>query len=168
MCKDRNKFEFYIAPGFLYPLRSFQTLAGISATRIREARCRGIHLRTLNVGRRKFVRGTEAIDFIERLATATSFGTDRERTLDGQPDKLKKGPIGAESSQSEFNARLYANRQSGMTWKAILEAAQENRDVSGWTKISTITGIRSRIQRYAKAHNLPLRKGIGGRPRDKL
>jgi hypothetical protein len=58
----------FIAPERLYTLRGFREASGFSQTRMREARLRGIELPTLSVGRRKFVRGTEAIAFIERLA----------------------------------------------------------------------------------------------------
>lgn len=57
-----------IAPERLYPLRAFQEAAGIAPTRMREARLQGLHLPTLNVGKRKFVRGVDGIDYIERLA----------------------------------------------------------------------------------------------------
>jgi hypothetical protein len=58
----------YIAPENLYTLRGFQVASGVSATRIREARRLGITLPSLLVGKRKFVRGIDAITFIERLA----------------------------------------------------------------------------------------------------
>jgi hypothetical protein len=58
----------FIAPERLYTLRGFQEASGISQTRMREARRRDIELPTLSVGKRKFVRGTDAIAFIERLA----------------------------------------------------------------------------------------------------
>jgi hypothetical protein len=58
----------FIAPERLYSLRGFQVAAGVSATRIREARKAGIVLPTLEVGRRKFVRGTDGIAYLEQLA----------------------------------------------------------------------------------------------------
>lgn len=58
----------YIAPERLYSLKGFQAAAGVSSTRMREARRAGIVLPSLEVGRRKFVRGVDAIAFIERLA----------------------------------------------------------------------------------------------------
>jgi hypothetical protein len=60
----------FIAPERLYTLRGFHDASGISETRIREAQRRGIGLPTLSVGRRKFVRGCDAIEYIERLAAA--------------------------------------------------------------------------------------------------
>ncbi len=57
-----------ISPERIYPLRAFQEASGIAPTRMREARMQGVHLTTLDVGRRKFVRGCDGIDFIERLA----------------------------------------------------------------------------------------------------
>jgi hypothetical protein len=60
----------FLAPDRLYTLRGFQAAAGVSATRRREARLRGIALPTLAVGRRKFVRGADAIAFVLRLAEA--------------------------------------------------------------------------------------------------
>jgi hypothetical protein len=58
----------YIAPERLYSLRGFQAAAGVSSTRMREARRAGVTLPTLEVGRRKFVRGSDAIAYLERLA----------------------------------------------------------------------------------------------------
>ena len=57
-----------IAPERLYPLRAFQEASGIAATRMREARLQGLHLATVNVGKRKFVRGSDGIAYIEALA----------------------------------------------------------------------------------------------------
>ncbi len=59
----------FIAPERLYTLRGFYEASGISQTRVREARLRGITLSMLSVGKRKFVRGYDAIAYIERLAT---------------------------------------------------------------------------------------------------
>ncbi len=58
----------FIALERLYTLNGFQVASGIAATRRRAARLEGIHLPTLNVGKRKFVRGVDAIAYIERLA----------------------------------------------------------------------------------------------------
>lgn len=68
MGDDRKTPTSFIAPDRLYTLRGFHAASGISSTRLREARRRGIHLLTLEVGRRKFVRGADAISFIESLA----------------------------------------------------------------------------------------------------
>jgi hypothetical protein len=65
-----TKAPSYIAPERLYSLKGFQAAAGVSATRMREARQAGIHLPTIEVGRRKFVRGSDAIDYLERLASS--------------------------------------------------------------------------------------------------
>jgi hypothetical protein len=58
----------YIAPDRLYSLKGFMQASGVNATRICHARRRGIDLPCLQVGRRKFVRGADAIAYIERLA----------------------------------------------------------------------------------------------------
>jgi len=63
-----NPLTSFIAPERLYTLNGFQVASGIAATRRREARLRGVHLPTLNVGKRKFVRGVDAIAYIEELA----------------------------------------------------------------------------------------------------
>jgi hypothetical protein len=68
MTKATTKEPSFIAPELLYSLRGFQSASGVNATRIREARKRGIELPSLIVGKRKFIRGVDAIAFIERLA----------------------------------------------------------------------------------------------------
>ena len=62
--KDRS----FIDPNRLYSLRGFQESSGISATRMREARHSGVDLHRIKVGRRVFVRGSDGIEYIERLA----------------------------------------------------------------------------------------------------
>jgi hypothetical protein len=64
----------FIDPTFLYTWKGFQIASGISSTRIHQARRAGIVLPTLEVGRRKFVRGRDAIEYIERLAAQTAAG----------------------------------------------------------------------------------------------
>ena len=64
----KKKETSYIAPERLYSLLGFQAASGVSETRIRAARRRGIELPSLEVGKRKFIRGVDAITFIERLA----------------------------------------------------------------------------------------------------
>lgn len=59
----------FIAPERLYTLRGFYEASGISQTRVREARLHGITLPMLSVGKRKFVRGSDAIAYIERRVT---------------------------------------------------------------------------------------------------
>jgi hypothetical protein len=58
----------FIDPGRLYTLRGFQVASGISMTRMYSARRQGIVCPMLEVGRRKFIRGRDAIAYIERLA----------------------------------------------------------------------------------------------------
>jgi hypothetical protein len=58
----------YIDPSRLYTIRGFWAASGISPTRIREAKRRGVELTTIEVGKRKFLRGSDAIEYIERLA----------------------------------------------------------------------------------------------------
>ncbi len=58
-----------IAPERFYPLRAFQEASGIAPTRMREARLQGVHLETVDVGKRKFVRGSDGIEYILRLST---------------------------------------------------------------------------------------------------
>jgi hypothetical protein len=65
---SRTNKPSYIDPARLYSLRGFQADSGISATRISAARKQGIRLTTLEVGKRIFVRGSDAIHYIEQLA----------------------------------------------------------------------------------------------------
>jgi hypothetical protein len=58
----------YIDPDRLYALKGFQEAAGIAATRMREARLQGVVPTTLRVGKRVFIRGRDAIEYVERLA----------------------------------------------------------------------------------------------------
>ena len=68
MAGDKGKTPSHIDPRCLYSLRGFQAASGVSATRMREARQSGIVPPMLEVGRRKFIRGSDAIEFIERLS----------------------------------------------------------------------------------------------------
>jgi hypothetical protein len=63
-----TKTPSHIDPNCLYSLRGFQAASGISATRMREARNAGISPKFLEVGRRKFLRGSDAIEYLERLS----------------------------------------------------------------------------------------------------
>lgn len=72
MKKRSPKQPSFIAPERLYSLRGFQECAGISGTRMRQARLRGIAPRVLRVGRRQFIRGADGIEFIESLAEGES------------------------------------------------------------------------------------------------
>ena len=62
----------YIAPERLYSLRGFFVESGISETRRREAAREGVDLPTLEVGKRKFVQGSDGIAYIEKLAAMES------------------------------------------------------------------------------------------------
>ena len=58
----------FLDPNRLYTLAGFRIASGIAQTRMREARLQGIVPRQLKVGKRIFIRGADAIEFIERLA----------------------------------------------------------------------------------------------------
>ena len=58
----------FIDPDRLYSLRGFQEASGISSTRLREGRLQGVQPNWIMVGRRKYLRGVDAIDLIERLS----------------------------------------------------------------------------------------------------
>jgi hypothetical protein len=68
MSKSRPRRPSFIDPDRLYTLQGFIADSGISATRMREARRQGVKCTMLTVGRRKFIRGPDAIAYIERLA----------------------------------------------------------------------------------------------------
>jgi hypothetical protein len=68
MANGLTKQPSFIAPERLYSIKGFQSAAGVSCTRMREARQAGIVLPALEVGRRKFVRGSDAIWYLEQLA----------------------------------------------------------------------------------------------------
>jgi hypothetical protein len=57
-----------IQPDTLYSLPEFRRASGLGDTTLRLARRRGDELPTIRVGRRKYVRGLDGIEFIERLA----------------------------------------------------------------------------------------------------
>jgi hypothetical protein len=67
LCRNIDR-PSYIDPGRLYTLEGFKAASGISATRMREARLRGVAPTMLRVGRRVFIRGGDAITYIEALA----------------------------------------------------------------------------------------------------
>jgi hypothetical protein len=58
----------FIDPARLYSIRGFHAASGISETRVRMAKRCGIELPSIEVGKRKFVTGQAAIDYIKRLA----------------------------------------------------------------------------------------------------
>jgi hypothetical protein len=68
MATVSTKAPSFIAPERLYSIKGFQAAAGVSSTRMREARRAGINLPLLEVGRRKFCRGSDAIAYLEKLA----------------------------------------------------------------------------------------------------
>jgi hypothetical protein len=62
-----------IQPDTVYGLQHWIEIAGISYSRIVNARKAGIELKMISVSpRRKYVRGSDGIAFIERLAEAAS------------------------------------------------------------------------------------------------
>lgn len=65
--KAKQKRSF-IDPARLYTLNGFKEAAGIDSTRIWRAKQAGVTLPTINVGRRKFVRGEDGIAYIVRLS----------------------------------------------------------------------------------------------------
>jgi len=60
----------FLDPACLYTYSGFIKCSGISKSRIREARLRGIKLPAMKVGKRLYIRGRDGIAFIERLAVA--------------------------------------------------------------------------------------------------
>ena len=75
----------FIARDRLYTLKGFRQHSGIAATRMREARLLGIVPRTIEVGRRKFIFGADAIAYIEQLSTLagqTAPGNTTDRTAE--------------------------------------------------------------------------------------
>jgi hypothetical protein len=64
----RTNEPSFICPSRLYSRRGTILESGLSATRIREARQQGIEIPWLIVGKRKYVRGSDLIAYIERLA----------------------------------------------------------------------------------------------------
>jgi hypothetical protein len=62
----------FIDPDRMYTRAGFITASGIAPTRLREARLQGLEPKWLAVGRRLFVRGGDAIAFVEQLAELTA------------------------------------------------------------------------------------------------
>ncbi len=52
----------------IYSLAEFKKASGLGSTSIANAKERGVELKTYRVGRLKFVRGADAITFIESAA----------------------------------------------------------------------------------------------------
>ena len=65
--EEVSAVEAIIDPNLLYTLRAFEARSGISATRIHLAARDGVELPTIEVGRRKFIPGVRAIDYIKKL-----------------------------------------------------------------------------------------------------
>ena len=59
----------YIDPHRFYALRGFQVDSGVTPTRMREARLQGVTPNTLKIGKRIFIRGADAIAYLEALAS---------------------------------------------------------------------------------------------------
>ena len=57
-----------IHPESLYPYQCFIRCSGVSKSKIREAMLQGIIIKTIDSGRRKYVRGVDGIAFINKLA----------------------------------------------------------------------------------------------------
>lgn len=62
----------YLDADRLYSRQGFITASGISPTRLREARLQGLEPAWLEVGRRLYLRGNDAINFVEQLAELTA------------------------------------------------------------------------------------------------
>lgn len=59
-----------LRPEDVLPWQSFKRLTGLGDRTIREAKARGIEPAFLRVGRCKYVRGRDAIAYLETLAAA--------------------------------------------------------------------------------------------------
>lgn len=70
--KRRDQDLAPIDPQQLYPLAAFYKASGISQTRVSLAARDGVRLPIVRVGRRGFVRGADAIRYIEELAELTA------------------------------------------------------------------------------------------------
>ena len=57
------------SPRRIYPRDAFVRASGISKSRLREARLMGCPLPVISLGRRQTVRGADAVQWIEQLAT---------------------------------------------------------------------------------------------------
>ena len=71
MAAGSSKEPSFIAPERLYTLKGFMAASGVSATRMREARKAAVTPPMLEVGRRKFIRGSDAIAYLEQLSQLT-------------------------------------------------------------------------------------------------
>ncbi len=68
MAKKRKSPAGVIQPECLYSRRAFLEATGISANRLRDARRRGVEPPWLTVGKRKFLFGSAAIQYIVSLS----------------------------------------------------------------------------------------------------
>jgi hypothetical protein len=68
MATATNRLTVFLDPTRLYTIRGFHIESGVSPTRVREAKRLGVALPCFEVGKRKFIRGRDAIDYIERLS----------------------------------------------------------------------------------------------------
>jgi hypothetical protein len=67
MASISTKRPICLDPDCVYPIRGLHAF-GISATRMREGKKAGVTCRMIEVGRRKFVRGSDAILYLEKLS----------------------------------------------------------------------------------------------------
>ena len=68
MSKKSKSSVGRIQPECLYTRRAFLEATGISAKRVRAARRRGVEPTWLNVGKRKFIFGSAAIQYVVSLS----------------------------------------------------------------------------------------------------
>jgi hypothetical protein len=80
----------FIDPNRLYTVRGFHAVSGISETRVRLAKRHDVVLPTIEVGKRKFIRGVDAIAYIERLSTLPKEATQAIRFAGGGFNVFKK------------------------------------------------------------------------------
>lgn len=78
----------FLAPERLYSLSGFIRSSGISYRRISDAKKMGIDFSSFSfkVGRRRYVHGTDAIEFVRSLAEQT----DREKELKASAGLLRR------------------------------------------------------------------------------
>ncbi len=71
---SNNSETSFIDPDRLYTRQGFFKASGVSETRLHLAKRQGVDVPWLEVGKRKFLRGRDAIALIERLAEAPAPG----------------------------------------------------------------------------------------------
>lgn len=62
----------HIDPAALYSLAGFRTASGFSRTRMWSLRNQGIKPKTIRVGKRVFIKGADAVRYIEAAAALTA------------------------------------------------------------------------------------------------